>query len=173
MAHGDFEAVRRLSVPDDYLGTRQTWRLSPPELPVVLAFTKLHPEALAPHRATPGATGWDLYACLPDGPVEVGYRPEFIPTGIAVAVPEGYDLQLRGRSGLAAEGVMTHPGTIDSDYRGEIVVLLYNVYGEYTVQHGDRIAQLVLTPAPKAVWHEAQELPESARGAGGFGSTGR
>ncbi|NCU55945.1 MAG: dUTP diphosphatase, partial [Candidatus Fonsibacter ubiquis] len=100
-----------------------------------------------------------------------------IPTGLAVAIPESYEIQVRPRSGLAAKNgisVLNTPGTIDADYRGEIKVILINLSLEnFKIEPGQRIAQMVLCPVIKAELHEVDELPESVRGSGGFGSTGR
>ena len=100
-----------------------------------------------------------------------------VPTGISIALPPGYEAQLRPRSGLALKHGVTllnSPGTIDADYRGEVGVILINL-GEapFRLQRGDRIAQLVIAPVARLAWHESEALPESTRGAGGFGSTGR
>ena len=125
------------------------------------------------------AAGLDLIAAVPaDAPVSIapGARA-LIPTGIALALPTGVEGQVRPRSGLAlAHGitVLNSPGTIDADYRGEVGVILINL-GEvpFRLQRGDRIAQLVIAPVARLAWRESEALPESARGAGGFGSTGR
>ncbi len=100
-----------------------------------------------------------------------------IPTGISIALPRGYEAQLRPRSGLALNhgiGLLNSPGTIDADYRGEIGVILIN-HGEapFAIARGDRIAQLVVAPVTRLAWAESERLPESARGKGGFGSTGK
>ncbi len=124
------------------------------------------------------AAGMDLRAALPvDEPVLLapGSRAA-VPTGLAIALPAGFEAQVRPRSGLALKrGVTTlnAPGTIDADYRGEIKVILIN-HGEHpvTLRRGDRIAQLVVAPVTTAVWDEVESLDETARGAGGFGSTG-
>jgi len=99
-----------------------------------------------------------------------------VPSGLAIAIPEGFEIQVRPRSGLALRHGVTlvnSPGTIDSDYRGEVGVILVN-HGSapFTVEHGMRVAQLVLSPVVRLAWREADELDDSARGAGGFGSTG-
>lgn len=131
--------------------------------------------ARLPERASEHASGYDLYACLPDGPVEVGNAPVVIPTGIALAVPPGLDAQVRPRSGLASRGVMKPLGTIDADYRGEVFVTLYTVSPEirHVVEHGDRVAQLVVAPLADVEFALRDELPDTERGAGGHGSTGR
>ena len=129
-----------------------------------------------PAYATSGAAGMDLLAAV-DGPVSIapGGRA-LIPTGLAVALPAGHELQIRPRSGLALRhGIVlpNSPGTIDEDYRGEIQVILLNA-GEvaFTVERGMRIAQAVLSPVTRVEWDEAETLEDSARGTGGFGSTG-
>jgi len=138
---------------------------------------KKNPAAVLPEYATEGAAGLDLRAAISGGPVTLapGARAR-VPTGIAVAIPPGWEGQIRPRSGLAAKAgvtVLNAPGTIDADYRGEIQVLLVNL-GEapYTVASGDRIAQLVIAPAARAALTIVDALPETERGAGGFGSTG-
>ena len=131
--------------------------------------------ARLPQQASEHASGYDLYACLPDGPVRVGNRPVRIPTGLAIAVPPGLDAQIRGRSGLASRGVMKPTGTLDADYRGEVFVTLYTTSADFTyvVEHGDRIAQLIVTRLAEVEFALRDELSETERGAGGHGSTGR
>jgi dUTP pyrophosphatase len=130
----------------------------------------------APRRATDHSAGMDLRARV-DGEVRIdpGERA-LIPTGIALALPPGFEAQVRPRSGLAWKRgvtVLNGPGTVDSDYRGEVRVILINHGREpQTVRRGDRIAQLVVQRLPDVDWHEADELPDSKRGAGGFGHTG-
>ncbi|GAB6875732.1 dUTP diphosphatase [Thermaerobacter litoralis] len=147
----------------------------PGEVPV--AVRRLHPRARVPVYATELAAGCDLAAAL-DQPVAIppgGIAR--IPTGLAVALPPGYEAQVRPRSGLAARHgltVLNAPGTVDADYRGEIQVLLVNLGPEpVTVAPGDRIAQLVVAPVVRARFVEVDQLPPTARGEGGFGSTGR
>jgi len=125
---------------------------------------------------TQGSSGMDLFASLDQ---EVTLQPgerKMIPTGISLAIPEGFEGQIRPRSGLAIQRgitVLNAPGTIDSDYRGEIKVLLINLGSEpYTVKNRDRIAQLVISPVSQANLVEAEELPSSERQEGGFGHTG-
>lgn len=132
--------------------------------------------ARVPRRMSACAAGADLFAC-PEG--EVIIEPgDFasVPTGIALAIPRGFEGQVRPRSGLAARRgitVLNSPGTVDSDYRGEVKVLLINHGTEpFAVSAGDRIAQLVIARAISAEFEESTELPESERGEGGFGSTG-
>lgn len=129
-----------------------------------------------PDYQTPGAAGMDVRACLV-APVTLapGTR-QAIPTGFSFEIPDGFEVQLRGRSGLALRhgiGLANGIGTIDSDYRGEIAVLLINLgNAPVTVSHGDRIAQAVLAPVARCKWREVSDLSHSMRGAGGFGSTG-
>jgi dUTP pyrophosphatase len=138
-----------------------------------------HGEGLpSPSYASEGAAGLDLYAALPAGQklvLEPGAR-DLIPTGIEIALPAGYEAQVRPRSGLAVKQgvtVLNAPGTIDSDYRGEVKVLLINHGGQpFDILRGMRIAQLVVAPVARATLIEVDELDETARGAGGFGSTG-
>ena len=124
-----------------------------------------------------GASGMDLMAFIKE-PVNIKPNSSLlIPTGIAVAFSENYEIQIRPRSGLAAKNsisVLNTPGTIDSDYRGEIKVILYN-HGnkDFNINNGDRIAQMVLTPVIKMELEETDDLPETIRGEGGFGSTGK
>ena len=104
-------------------------------------------------------------------------KSELIPTGISIAIPDNTEIQIRPRSGLAAKNnisVLNTPGTIDSDYRGELKVILYN-HGkkEFIVNNNDRIAQIVMVPILKAAFEEVEDLPETIRGQGGFGSTGK
>jgi dUTP pyrophosphatase len=142
----------------------------------VLKVMRLRPDARLPERATEGSSGLDLFACV-DGqePLVVGRKPVRVGTGIAIEFPRGFDVQVRPRSGLAAKGVGVTLGTIDSDYRGEVLVTMY-VFGEresHEIRNGDRIAQLVVTRLGELPVVEAQELTETARGTGGHGSTGQ
>lgn len=130
-----------------------------------------------PSRATEGAAGFDLAAAVPeDVVIEPGERA-LVPTGFSIALPLGYEAQVRGRSGLALRhGIYlpNAPGTIDSDYRGEICVILANGgKQDFVVRRGERIAQLVVAPVAHAEWVELTQLDETARGAGGFGHTGQ
>ena len=134
-----------------------------------------HGEGLAlPAYATSGAAGMDVLAAE-DVELAAGARHP-VATGFAVAIPAGYEIQVRPRSGLALKhgiSVPNTPGTIDSDYRGELKVILINHGAEaFAIARGDRIAQLVLAPVTQAAWDEVATLDETARGAGGFGSTG-
>src|SRR5690349_16977367 len=134
----------------------------------------LRPGAKLPHRATEHASGYDIHACIAE-PVEVGQVPVMVPTGLALEVPPGFDAQLRPRSGLAKQGVLATYGTLDADYRGELVIALYTTSPNvrYTVHDGDRIAQLVLARLVEAAFVVADELSATVRGSGGHGSTGR
>ncbi len=142
-----------------------------------VTFKLLRPDAVAPRYMSEHAAGLDLAAAL-DGPVTLapGARAA-IGTGLAMALPPGFEGQVRPRSGLAARHgltVVNAPGTIDADYRGECIVLLVNLGQEpVTIEPGQRIAQLVIAPVVQAVVPVADELPATGRGAGGFGSTGR
>lgn len=134
------------------------------------------PCAPLPQYMTPGASGMDLFASLEkEITLEPGER-KIIPTGIAVAIPDGYEGQVRPRSGLAIQngiGLVNGPGTIDSDYRGEIGVLLINFGKEpYTIRHGERIAQMVISEVHRATLEEVDDLPATQRQGGGFGHTG-
>ncbi len=141
---------------------------------VPLHVKRLRPGARLPERATEGATGYDLYACL-DAPLSVGHEPVHVPTGIAIEIGAGYDVQIRPRSGLSSKGVVVTLGTIDSDYRGELLVTMHALhYREpHEVSDGDRIAQLVIGQALVMDVTVAEDLSETARGAGRHGSTGR
>jgi len=144
--------------------------------PVEIRVKRLHERALLPCYMSEQAAGMDLHACL-DASVELapGER-QLIPTGLAMAIPPGFEGQVRPRSGLALRhglGMVNAPGTIDADYRGEIGVILVN-HGQhpFVVQHGDRIAQLVIAPVVRAGLIEAADLDGAVRGSGGFGHTG-
>lgn len=129
-----------------------------------------------PAYATPGAAGMDLMAAIPAPLVLQPGARALVPTGLAIALPPGHELQLRPRSGLALRHGITlpnAPATIDEDYRGELQVILMNAGAEpFTVERGMRIAQAVLAPVVHATWHEADALDDTGRGAAGFGSTG-
>lgn len=134
-----------------------------------------HGEGLAlPAYATPGAAGMDVLAAE-DVTLAPGAR-HAVATGLALAIPEGFEIQVRPRSGLALKhgiSVPNTPGTIDSDYRGELKIILINHSAEpFAIARGDRVAQLVLAPVVQAAWREVADLDDTARGAGGFGSTG-
>jgi len=141
-----------------------------------IAVKKLSDKATLPTYQTEHSAGMDLAACIDEPVVLPPHGRAIIPTGIAIALPEGYEAQIRGRSGLAAKyGVMPANGigTIDADYRGEIGVILLNTSDEpFTVEPDMRVAQLVIAKYERAEWKEADSLDETERGAGGFGSTG-
>ena len=128
-----------------------------------------------PEYATPASAGVDLRAS--EGCVIPSGGRALVPTGLRIALPEGYEAQVRPRSGLALEHGVTlpnSPGTIDADYRGEIEVILMNLGSEpFVVEPGDRIAQMIVAPVTRVAWSEAEELDATERGEGGFGSTGR
>ncbi|WP_112320481.1 dUTP diphosphatase [Oceanibium sediminis] len=135
-----------------------------------------------PAYQSTGAAGMDVRANLApenrdDGLLLAPGARLAVPTGFCIALPEGYEMQVRARSGLALkEGVIVAngPGTIDADYRGEVAILLLNTSARpFTISHGERVAQLVLAPVIRAAWDEVADLPPSRRGTGGFGSTGR
>ena len=138
---------------------------------------KLHPEVQLPAYKTEGASGMDLMALLKE---PINLKPNsscLVPTGLAVAFSSDFEIQIRPRSGLAAKNsisVLNTPGTIDSDYRGEIKVILFN-HGknDFLINNKDRIAQMILTPVIKMEFEETDNLPETVRGEGGFGSTGK
>ena len=138
---------------------------------------KLNSKVQLPNYKTGGSSGMDLMAFL-ESPIKI--RPQessLIPTGISIAIPEDTEVQIRPRSGLAAKysiSVLNTPGTIDSDYRGEIKIILFNhSKEEFIINNNDRIAQMVLVPILKAKFDEVESLPTTLRGSGGFGSTGK
>ena len=144
---------------------------------VKVLIKKLFPEVQLPSYKTSGASGMDLMAFIKSSITIKPKTSYLIPTGLSVAFSEDYEVQIRPRSGLAAKNnisVLNTPGTIDSDYRGEIKVIIYN-HGnkDFPVNNGDRIAQMILTPVVKMELEEANDLPETIRGEGGFGSTGK
>lgn len=130
-----------------------------------------------PEYATAGSAGLDLRANLESSVVIAPLERKVIPTGLFIELPEGYEAQIRPRSGLAIKHgitVINSPGTIDADYRGEIMIGLVNLSGEsFTINHGERIAQMVIARHEQAEWLEVSELSSSDRGVGGFGHTGR
>ena len=138
---------------------------------------KLDPSVELPSYKTKGASGMDLMAFIKK-PINIKPKTScLIPTGVSVAFPEEFEIQIRPRSGLAAKNnisVLNTPGTIDSDYRGEIKVILFN-HGnnDFLINNKDRIAQMILTPVCKMNLEETNNLPETVRGDGGFGSTGK
>ena len=138
---------------------------------------KLKPSVKLPSYKTKGASGMDLMACIEK---TINLEPGkscLVPTGLSIAFPKEYEIQIRPRSGLAAKNnisVLNTPGTIDSDYRGEIKIILFNHGNKnFKISNNDRIAQMILTPVIKMDLEETNELPESMRGEGGFGSTGK
>ena len=138
---------------------------------------KLNSIAKLPSYKTDGASGMDLMACI-EKPINLEPGKScLIPTGLSVAFSEKYEIQIRPRSGLAAKNsisVLNTPGTIDSDYRGELKIILFNHSNEnFIINNNDRVAQMVLTPIVKMELEEINELPNSNRGDGGFGSTGK
>ena len=138
---------------------------------------KLDPNVKLPEYKSDGASGMDLLAFIKE---TINIKPKtssLIPTGLSVAFSKNYEIQIRPRSGLAAKkniSVLNTPGTIDSDYRGEIKIIIYN-HGntEFVINNGDRIAQMILSPVLKIDFEETNDLPETIRGEGGFGSTGK
>ena len=138
---------------------------------------KLDPKVQLPSYKTKGSSGMDLMAFIKD-PIKIAPNTSaLIPTGISVAMPNDVEIQIRPRSGLAAKSsisVLNTPGTIDSDYRGELKIILFNhSKEEFVVRNNDRIAQIVLMPVLKIDFEEVDNLPDTLRGSGGFGSTGK
>ena len=138
---------------------------------------KLDSSVKLPTYKTNGASGMDLMAFINEPMTLKPKKSCLVPTGISVAFPSDFEIQIRPRSGLAAKhniSVLNTPGTIDSDYRGEIKIILYN-HGEsdFLINNKDRIAQMILTPVIKMNLEETDALPETVRGEGGFGSTGK
>ena len=144
---------------------------------VKILVKKLDSRVKLPSYKTIGSSGMDLMA-LTDKPIIILPKKSYlVPTGMSVAMPKNYEIQIRPRSGLAAKNnisILNTPGTIDSDYRGEIKIILFN-HGsdEFLINNGDRIAQIVLMPVHKIDFEEVDNLPDTIRGEGGFGSTGR
>ena len=138
---------------------------------------KLHPKVELPSYKTQGSSGMDLMAFI-ESPIKISPNSSaLIPTGISVAISNDVEIQIRPRSGLAAKSnisILNTPGTIDSDYRGELKVILFN-HGskEFIVKNKDRIAQMILMPVLKIDFEEVENLPDTVRGSGGFGSTGK
>ena len=144
---------------------------------VKVLIKKLNPSVQLPSYKSNGASGMDLMAFI-EKPINLKPGKScLVPTGLSVAFPEKYEIQIRPRSGLAAKNnisVLNTPGTIDSDYRGEIKIILFNHGdGNFIINNNDRVAQMVLTPIIKMELQETNELPESIRGEEGFGSTGK
>ena len=144
---------------------------------VKVLIKKLNPAVKLPEYKTSGASGMDLKAFTKKTINVKSKTSSLVPTGLSIAFQEDYEIQIRPRSGLAAKNnitVLNTPGTIDSDYRGEIKVIIYN-HGndDFIINNGDRIAQMVLCPVIKMELEEVNELPKTIRGEGGFGSTGK
>ena len=144
---------------------------------VKILIKKTDKEVTTPKYKTDGSSGVDLSAFLEKKVVIKPNSSELIPTGLQVAIPEELEIQIRPRSGLAAKesiGVLNSPGTIDSDYRGELKIILFNHSNkDFIINNGDRIAQMVLVPIVKMEFEEVDSLPSTVRGQGGFGSTGK
>ncbi len=148
---------------------------------LIVEFKRLHPrrdgDIELPRYMTPHAAGMDIRAAVADALTITPGQIVLIPTGLAMALPHGYEAQVRPRSGLAVKHgvtVINSPGTIDSDYRGEVKVGLINLGGsDYTIQRGERIAQMIIQRVYQPVLREVDELDETERNAGGFGSTGK
>ena len=144
---------------------------------VKVLIKKLDPSVEIPIYKTAGASGMDLMAFIRE-PIKLAPKSScLVPTGLSVAFSEEYEIQIRPRSGLAAKNnisVLNTPGTIDSDYRGEIKIILFN-HGnsEFVINNKDRVAQMILTPIHKMELEEVENLPDTLRGKGGFGSTGK
>jgi dUTP pyrophosphatase len=142
-----------------------------------VSYVKTRHQATTPTYATPGSAGADIYACLPTvGEIMSPGKTALIPTGIAVELPPGWEIQVRSRSGQALRGliVLNSPGTIDSDYRGEIMVMLYNISNTtYRVHDKEKIAQLVLSKVEQVSWQREEKLSDTKRGKKGFGSSGK
>ena len=144
---------------------------------VKILIKKINKKVITPKYKTDGSSGVDLSAFLDKEVVIKPNSSELIPTGLQVAIPEELEIQIRPRSGLAAKdsiSVLNSPGTIDSDYRGELKIILFN-HGnkDFIINNGDRIAQMVLVPILKMEFEEVDSLPNTVRGQGGFGSTGK
>ena len=144
---------------------------------VKVLIKKLNPDVELPNYKTNGASGVDLMAFI-DKPIKIAPNCSYlIPTGLSVAFSSDYEIQIRPRSGLAAKNnvtVLNTPGTIDSDYRGEIKIILFN-HGkkDFIINNKDRVAQMILAPVAKIRFEETDNLPDTVRGEGGFGSTGK
>jgi len=144
---------------------------------VKVLIKKLNPNVELPVYKTNGASGMDLMAFIEE-PIKIAPNSSYlVPTGLSVAFSEDYEVQIRPRSGLAAKNgitILNTPGTIDSDYRGEIKIILFN-HGKdnFLINNKDRVAQMILTPVVKMEFEETASLPDTLRGKGGFGSTGK
>jgi len=144
---------------------------------VKVLIKKLNSKVQLPKYKTDGSSGMDLMAFLESPVILKPQESALIPTGISIAIPEDTEVQIRPRSGLAAKSnisVLNTPGTIDSDYRGEMKIILFNHGKEdFVINNNDRIAQMILMPIVKAEFEEVENLPKTLRGSGGFGSTGK
>ena len=144
---------------------------------VQVLIKKLNPKAKLPSYKTSGSSGMDLMALIDDTLTIKPNQSVLVPTGLSIAIPDDTEVQIRPRSGLAAKSnisVLNTPGTIDSDYRGELKIILINHGKEdFLINNGDRIAQMILMPVLKIEFEEVEDLPETIRGSGGFGSTGK
>ena len=144
---------------------------------VKILVKKFYKNIKLPVYKTPGSSGMDLVAYIKNKITINPSKTATIPTGIAVAIPKNYEIQIRPRSGLAANkgiSVLNTPGTIDSDYRGEIKIILINLGKKpFDIKSRDRIAQIIVCPVSKAKFKEVKQLPKTTRGKGGFGSTGK
>ena len=144
---------------------------------VKILVKRLNSKVKLPEYKTSGSSGMDLMAFV-DSPIKIAPNTlELVPTGLSIAIPEDLEIQIRPRSGLAVKssiGVLNAPGTIDSDYRGELKIILFN-HGnkDFIINNNDRVAQMVLTPVIKMELEEVDQLPVTIRGSGGFGSTGK
>jgi dUTP pyrophosphatase len=138
---------------------------------------KLREDAVLPVYQTAGAAGADLHACIDEPIVLQPLERRVIPTGLAMSIPEGYEVQIRARSGMSIKHGITMVngiGTIDADYRGEVCIILVNLSAEtFVIEDGERIAQMVIARHEQALWQEVEVLDETERGAGGFGHTGK
>jgi len=143
---------------------------------IAVKISRLRPEARLPRYMTAAAAGMDLYVMLDEEVILAAGKQVMVPTGIAIALPPGFEAQVRPRSGLAAKYGVTlvnTPGTIDADYRGEISVILINHGSEdFVIKDGERIAQMIVAPVSRCQWSLVDELDETGRGGGGFGHTG-
>ena len=142
----------------------------------VIKVKRVRDGAKLPMKATAGSTGYDLFACIEgEEYVNLTKQPRLVGTGIAIEVPPGFDAQIRPRSGLSLRGVLATFGTIDCDYRGEVFVTMHlcDPLESYQINHGDRIAQLVISRLPESNIVEVEDLAATERGTGGHGSTGK
>lgn len=142
---------------------------------MVVKIKRIHPDAQLPAYQTSHSAGADVYACLDEDMVLKPMEIKLVPSGFCMEIPEGYEAQIRPRSGLGAKGISipNAPGTIDSDYRGEVKIILINLSREeFVIRHHDRIAQMVLAKVEQSRFEIVSDLSETRRGEGGFGSTG-